>query len=127
MMPNLFFKHFNNTSFVAEDNGDILGFVIGFISQNYLEQAYIHFAGIHPEHRAVGIGKRLYNKFFETVKRKGCKSVHLVTSPLNGNSVEYHIKMGFEVIKGDVDKDGFWVHRDYDGPEENRVVFSKKI
>jgi len=63
MLPRLFFKHFKDTSFVAEENEQILGFLIGFKSQTYLEQAYIHFIGIHPEHRGIGIGKNLYSKF----------------------------------------------------------------
>jgi L-amino acid N-acyltransferase YncA len=127
MLPRLFFKHFRYTSFIVEENEQILGFLIGFISQTYLEQAYIHFIGIHPEHRGAGIGKKLYSKFFETVKEKGCKTVHLVTSPINQNSIAYHLKMGFEMEKGDIHNDGVWVHIGYDGPQEDRVLFTKKL
>jgi hypothetical protein len=35
--------------------------------------------------------------------------------------------MGFEIIKSDINKDGVWVHIGYDGPEENRVLFVKKV
>ena len=31
MLPKLFFVYFRPTSFVAEDNGVIVGFVIGFV------------------------------------------------------------------------------------------------
>lgn len=127
MLPRLFFKHFKSTCFIAEDNQQILGFLIGFISQTYLEQGYIHFSGIHPEHRRSGIGRQLYDKFFETIKEKGCKTVHLVTSPTNKNSIAYHTKMGFEMEKNDISKDGVWVHGEYDGPHEDRVVFIKRV
>ena len=34
MLPKLFFIHFDGTSFVAEDaDGELLGFVCGFLSQ----------------------------------------------------------------------------------------------
>jgi len=51
MLPKLFFVHFQPTSFVAEHNGRIVGFVIGFVSQTFPEEAYIHFVGVHPEFR----------------------------------------------------------------------------
>jgi len=31
MLPKLFFDHFTNTSFIAENNGKIIGFLIGFL------------------------------------------------------------------------------------------------
>ncbi len=30
MLPKLFFDHFQNTSFIAEEEGEIRGFLIGF-------------------------------------------------------------------------------------------------
>ena len=127
MLPRLFFKHFNETSFIAEENGNIIGFVVGFISQTYLDQAYIHFVGIHPDFRTIGIGRKLYNTFYNTVKEKGCTSVSLVTSPQNNKSIAYHTRLGFEMIKSDIYKAGVWVHIDYDGSKEDRILFVKEI
>ena len=45
MLPKLFFQHFQETSFAVEDNHQIVAFLIGFVSQTYPEQAYIHFVG----------------------------------------------------------------------------------
>jgi ribosomal protein S18 acetylase RimI-like enzyme len=57
MLPKLFFDHFKNTSFIAEKDGKIVGFLIGFLSQTYPEEAYIHFVGVHPDYRKSGIGR----------------------------------------------------------------------
>jgi len=127
MLPRLFIKHFRNTSYIAEENGDILGFLVGFISQTYPEQAYIHFTGIHPDHRRRGIANCLYFDFFAAVRDKGCKTVQLVTSPQNKKSIAYHTKMGFQMEKGGAFKDGAWVYTDYDGPGQDRVVFVKQL
>ena len=127
MLPRLFFKHFKETSFIAEEKEQILGFLVGFKSQTYLEQAYIHFVGIHPEHRGTGIGKSLYSKFFDTVKEKRCTTVHLVTSPANQSSIVFHTKMGFEMEKSDKNIDCVWIYTGYDGPNEDRVLFFKKL
>lgn len=97
LLPKLFFDHFKNTSFIVEEEGKIIGFLIGFLSQSYSNEAYIHFVGIHPEHRGKGIGKQLYNQFFDVIKQNGRNIVRCVTSPVNEASIAYHTKMGFEI------------------------------
>ncbi|RAS87272.1 GNAT family N-acetyltransferase [Priestia endophytica] len=101
MLPKLFFDHFKNTSFIAEEEGEIIGFLIGFLSQSYSNEAYIHFVGIHPEHRGKGIGRQLYNQFFDVIKQHGRSIIRCVTSPVNKDSIAYHTKMGFEIEQGD--------------------------
>ena len=46
------------------------------------------------------IGKQLYDRFMETVKKRGCTKVNCVTAPVNKVSIAYHTKLGFEVEKG---------------------------
>ncbi|MDQ3086612.1 MAG: GNAT family N-acetyltransferase, partial [Actinomycetota bacterium] len=72
ILPRLFFLHFEGTSFVAEDgDGDLSGFVCGFLSQTDPEEAYIHFVGVSPEHRGTGVGRTLYERFFSEVRDEG--------------------------------------------------------
>lgn len=51
MLPKLFFDHFKQTSFIAEEDGRIIGFLIGFLSQSHPKESYIHFVGVHPHWR----------------------------------------------------------------------------
>ncbi len=127
MLPKLFFKHFKDTSFIIEENNEVVGFLIGFVSQAYPNQAYVHFMGIHPQHRRKDYGRQLYQKFFKAVKQKGCDSVHLVTSPVNKKSIAFHMHIGFQIVEGDCIVDGVSVNTDYDGPGEDRVAFVQKI
>lgn len=127
MLPRLFFKHFKNTSFVIEEDNSIVAFLIGFISQTYPNNAYVHFLGIHPEHRKKGFGRQLYQAFFDTVRILGCDTVHLVTSPVNKNSIAFHTRIGFQIEEGDCSVDGISTHKGYDGPGEDRVLFVKRI
>ena len=101
MLPRLFFKYFQDTSFIAEEDGKIIGFLVGFISQSYSTEAYIHFIGIHPDYRKTGIAKQLYEMFFNIVNKRGCITVNCVTSPINKGSIAFHKKMGFIIEKGD--------------------------
>lgn len=118
MLPRLFFLHFEGTSFVAEEGDELAGFLCGFLSQTDDEEAYIHFVGVSPDHRGEGIGRALYERFFEEVGRAGRSRVRCVTSPLNERSVAFHEALGFGVDR---------VAEDYDGPGEDRVLLVRKL
>jgi len=119
ILPKLFFIHFEGTSFVAEDtSGELLGFVCGFLSQTADDEAYIHFIGVTPEDRGDGLGRALYERFFEAARASGRTSVRCVTSPVNQGSLAFHEAMGFQVER---------VVEDYDGPGEDRVLLVKQL
>ena len=72
MLPQLFFLHFEGTSFVAEDgDGRLAGFLVGFLSQTDPDDAYVHFVGVAPEQRGSGLGRELYERFFEAAREAG--------------------------------------------------------
>ena len=120
MLPQLFFVHFEGTSFVAEDedDGHLAGFLVGFLSQADATDAYVHFLGVAPERRGSGLGRELYERFFAAAREAGRTTVRCVTSPANENSVAFHEALGFEVDR---------VATDYDGPGEDRVLLLKRL
>ncbi|MGH3134862.1 MAG: GNAT family N-acetyltransferase [Gaiellaceae bacterium] len=119
MLPKLFFLHFEGTSFVAEDEeSDLVGFLCGFLSQTSDDEAYIHFVGVTPDKRGEGLGRALYEHFFDEVRSQGREVVRCVTSPVNKDSVGFHERLGFEVDR---------VVPDYDGPGEDRVLLVKRL
>ncbi|MGD6994124.1 N-acetyltransferase family protein [Sutcliffiella horikoshii] len=127
MLPRLFIHHFKGTSFIIENNGETIGFVVGFISPYNPKQAYIHFVGVNPKARKENIGRTLYEHFFETVKEKGCTVVSCVTSPVNTTSINFHTRMGFTMTDGDMVIDGIPIHQNYDGIGQDRVIFKKSL
>jgi ribosomal protein S18 acetylase RimI-like enzyme len=127
MLPKLFFKHFSETSFLAEMDAKKMGFLIGFFSATYDSEAYIHFVGVHPEYRKSGIGRFLYHRFFDVTHKHGRNMVRCVTSPVNTNSVAFHQRMGFQMEPCTEDLCGIPIHRNYDGPGEDRVLFFKRL
>ena len=127
MLPKLFFVHFRETSFIAEAGGERVGFLIGFLSQTHPKEAYIHFVGVHPKYRLAGVGRRLYDTFFEVVGAMGCNAVRCVTAPVNKNSIAFHLGMGFTIEPQAITISGVPVCQNYDGPGEDRVLFVKKL
>lgn len=127
MLPKLFFVHFQNTSFVAEQDGEIVAFLVGFISQTFPEEAYIHFVGVSPKYRKAGLARTLYERFFVTVQKMGCRTVRCVTSPVNKGSITFHSSLGFSVEDGDKAIDGISVFEGYDGEGQDRVLFHRYL
>jgi len=127
MLPKLFFQHFQDTSFIAEQDGQIIGFLIGLVSQTIPTEAYVHFIGVHPDYRKDGVAKSLYQMFFEKVREKGCDVVRCVTSPINKTSIAFHTRMGFQIEKGTGEVDGVPVTMNYDGIRQDRVLFVKEL
>jgi ribosomal protein S18 acetylase RimI-like enzyme len=119
ILPKLFFLHFEGTSFVAEDeDGTLVGFLIGFLSQTDDTEAYVHFVGVAPDERGSGVGRTLYETFFDVARKHGRSVVRCVTSPVNEDSVRFHRALGFEVDR---------IASDYDGPGEDRVLLVRRL
>jgi ribosomal protein S18 acetylase RimI-like enzyme len=116
MLPKLYFVHFQETSFVADDGDELAGFLCGFRSQTFVDEAYVHFVGVDPSRRGSGLGRQLYERFFEAAAPRTI--VRAVTSPVNTQSVAFHRALGFEVER---------VDDAYDGRAEPRVLLVKRI
>jgi ribosomal protein S18 acetylase RimI-like enzyme len=116
MLPKLFFVHFRDTSFVAEDDDALAGFLCGFRSQTYDDEAYIHFVGVDPNRRVAGLGRTLYERFFAAIAPR--TTVRAVTGPVNERSIAFHQAMGFEIER---------VDENYDGQGQARVLLVKEL
>jgi ribosomal protein S18 acetylase RimI-like enzyme len=100
LLPSLFFEHFAGTSLIAEDSsGDLAGFLVGFDSPDHAGESYVHFVGVRPDLRGVGLGRDLHDRFARDAAARGIATVRCVTSTANEASVAFHTGIGF-VIDG---------------------------
>jgi predicted GNAT superfamily acetyltransferase len=117
-LPRLFLDHFHATSTVAEANGELAGFLIGFLSPSQPAEAYIHFVGVNPGRRGQGLARVLYERFFALAAADGRTLVSAVTAPVNAASIAFHAALGFTVsdpVAG------------YDGPGDVKVHFDRLL
>ena len=117
-LPRLFFRLFTETSFAVEVDGQLVAFLVGIVGSP-ADEAYVHFVGVHPDYRSAGLGRRLYERFFEEARSRGSRSVRAITSPVNEGSIAFHRRMGFEILAG--------AHSDYDGDGKEKVVFERAL
>ncbi|MFX1443131.1 MAG: GNAT family N-acetyltransferase [Promethearchaeota archaeon] len=127
LILKIFFIHFRDTIFIAEKDGEIVGFLIGFFSQYFSNEAYIHFIGIHPNFRKKGLGFALYTKFFNLCDLNNRIVIHSATSPINKDSIKFHTKLGFVIEPGDGEIDGFPVALNYHKKDNPKVIFKKTL
>eukprot|EP01031_Cornospumella_fuschlensis_P025731 gene25731-31071_t len=113
MLPRLFFKHFSETSFAATIDGTIVGFIVAYVIPKSPNCAYVHFVGVDPSIRGLGVGRSLYQNLVMSLKDKGVNTLECVTSPLNVQSRAFHATLGFSEVS---------TVCDYDGPGEDRVL-----
>jgi len=121
MLPKIFFEHFRRTSLVVEHEDELIGFLIGFICPDHDDEAYIHFAGVHPAWRRAGLARDLYRRFFAIARAAGRPAVRAVTGPANTSSIAFHAAIGFKILPGDEEVDGLPVSVDR-GPQGEHVV-----
>lgn len=119
LLPRLFFQHFTDTSIVVEQDGRLVAFLIGFLSQSRSREAYIHFVGVSPELHGHGLGRELYHRFFDTARRHGRTVVRAITSENNTGSQAFHARMGFRTDAA--------AYPNYDGDGTTRVTFERSL
>jgi len=127
MLPKVFFVHFNNTVYLAELKNELVGFLVGFLSQSDENVGYIHFVGVHPTYRKAGIGRLLYQKFYAACRTKHRSIIKSCTSPINKLSIDFHIRMGFDIEPGDAMVDGIPVIMNYLRSDDPKVLFKKEL
>jgi GNAT superfamily N-acetyltransferase len=127
LLPRLYFQHFTDTSFIVEQDGRLVAFLIGFLSQSRPADAYIHFVGVATEFQRHGLGRDLYQRFFDLVRPHGRTVVRAITSVTNTESQAFHLRMGFTAEPSAHQVDGRPAHLDYDGPGLDRVTFVRLL
>lgn len=113
----VYFYELGNNALIAEEDGQVAGFLLGFLAPSTPPVGYVHLVGIHPDHRRRGVGKDLYEVFTERCQAAGARSLKAITLVGNDGSIRFHEALGFGVEE----------IPDYAGPGRSRVVFTKPL
>ena len=91
----LYVHEFGETSVLAERDGRIVAYLLGFVSQD--GTGYVHAVGVRRDARGEGLGRRLYARFEELVRARGAHGLKAITAPENAGSRAFHEALGFSV------------------------------
>jgi GNAT superfamily N-acetyltransferase len=124
--PQLF-EHLGDTTVIVEARGELIGFLVGWLSQRFPEAAYVHFMGVHPDYRRLGLGLELYRRFAALARDRGRTLLMAETGAFNGRSIAFHRSIGFRLLPGDDVIDGVPVHHDAVGIGGDYVTMSMDL
>jgi predicted GNAT superfamily acetyltransferase len=124
-VPKLLLIHFSPTSFVATKNSELCGFLIGFFSQTYPNEGYIHFVGVHPNYRNIGLARKLYQNFYNACLNDSRNIIKSCTAPINRLSIDFHTQMGFSIEPGSSEIEGVPITTGYLSDKDQKVLFKK--
>lgn len=130
LLPRLWLQHFTGTSWLAEtEDGRLAGFLIGFHSPDHPDVAYCRLIATNPNHRGRGLGRALYERFFDDALAAGRHEVRAITWPGNRGSIEFHRALGFEVESGPGSQNlyGIPAQAGYDFDREDRAILVRTI
>lgn len=83
-----------NTCFVAEDNGKLIGVIMGGHDGR---RGFIHHTTVKQEYRGQGIGKKLVDSVMKALEAEGIHKVALVTFEKNVSGNAFWEKVEFTV------------------------------
>jgi L-amino acid N-acyltransferase YncA len=130
LLPRLWLQHFTGTSWLAEtEDGGLAGFLIGFHSPDKPDVAYCRLIATNPNQRVRGLGRALYERFFEDARRADRHEVRAITWPGNRASIAFHRALGFEVEAGPGSQNlyGTPAQAGYDFDREDRAILVRKL
>lgn len=127
LLPRVFFEHFGATSLIVELEDQLVAFLVGFVCPSHEGEAYVHFVGVHPAWRNVGMARDLYARFARLAREAGCDVVRAITSPINTGSIAFHTRLGFALVPGDGEVDGVPVHLDQGWTDAGVVKFELSL
>jgi GNAT superfamily N-acetyltransferase len=113
----IFFYELGEHALVAEEDGVVIGFLLGFIANAPRKTGYVHLVGIHPDHRRKGVGRALYRAFADTCRTASCVRLKAITTHANEGSIRFHLALGW--TQEEVE--------DYAGPSRKRLVFTQEF
>ena len=130
LLPRLWLQHFTGTSWLAETgDGRLAGFLIGFLSPDRPDLAYCHLIATSPNLRRRGLGRALYERFFDDARAGGRNTVTAITWPANHGSIAFHMALGFVVQAGPGTQNlyGTPARAGYDFDREDRAILVRSL
>jgi GNAT superfamily N-acetyltransferase len=106
-----------------DDDGSVMGVVIGFRSQDDPDDVYVQDVMVHPHHRGRRVAADLLREVAQAAGQWGCRRLYLTSEPDNEAAARTWAKLGFVNVPGDLVQHGVQVISDFKGPGKHRAVY----
>jgi L-2,4-diaminobutyric acid acetyltransferase len=124
-------RYFSSTCYVAERDGEIVGLMWGFITQEDSNTFFLWQIGVDPATRGEGIGGLILEEAEEDLAARGCKRIELTIDPTNYPSQRMFEKRGYRNISADhgktIEVEGVVSIADYYRPDGHFCLYEKTL
>lgn len=124
-------RYFKDTCFIANCEGRIAGFVLGFISQTQDKTFFLWQIGVNPSMQGKGVGQIFLKTVEKNIKKKGIERIELTIAPKNKPSQRLFEKNGYSVISQREDEVVEFKNKkaikDYYGPGAHFFLYEKVL
>ena len=83
--------------FVAENKGEIIGFILAYETLPFHGTLFIHYIGINPAYQGKGIGLLLFKRIIKKAKENDIRVIQSLINIDNLPSIKLHKKAGFKI------------------------------
>lgn len=124
-------RYFSSTCLVAEYQGKLIGWQMGFVSQKDSNTYFLWQIGVHPDMQGRGLGGLLLDAIENKAFEMGCTRIEVTIDPENIVSEKLFIKNGYSNISSKIGPTVLVnkkkAVKDYYSPNRHFMVFEKKI
>jgi phosphoribosylamine---glycine ligase len=124
-------RYFSTTCLVAEYQKKLVGWQMGFVSQNDRHTYFLWQIGVHPDMQGRGLGGLLLAETEKKAYETGCSRIEVTIDPDNLTSEKMFLKNGYFNISrkmgNTITVNEREAVRDYYSPGRHFMVFEKRI
>lgn len=135
-LPRHFYRvmllHFGDSIFVARDQGAIVGFALGFVSQRHPDVFFMYQIGVAAPYRGRGIAQELIRHAEDYAREHGCSRMWGTVETGNMQSRRFFEKLGCRNVSSPehgevIVEDGTPALHNYYGTGTDQVLYEKKV
>jgi ribosomal protein S18 acetylase RimI-like enzyme len=130
VLSRIWFEHFSGTSSIAHTmEGELAGFLAGFISPDHPSDAVVVLAGASPNLRRRGVGRRLHEQLAADAQERGAARIVESIFPGDPGAVAFLRAIGFVPldVPGTQRLYGIPAFANHEWGREDRSVFVREL
>ncbi len=134
--PTHFYKiminNFGNSIIIAEESGELTGFLLGFVSQTDPDEFFIWQLGVDPAFRGRKIAKRIMQATIDSAADHKCKRITATVETTNKASQRLFESSGFIIVTNEslgelIEEHDKLAVKDYYASGTNQVFYQLNI
>ncbi|MBN2371018.1 MAG: GNAT family N-acetyltransferase [Vicinamibacteria bacterium] len=124
-------RHFGDSCLVAESNGDVAGFLLGFRSQRKEDLFFVWQIGVSLSARRQGVAAAILRDLEQRLQSSGIKRIECTIDPENAPSIRLFESLGYVNVANreseTIEVKGHVAAKDFYKPGRHFTIYEKQL